>query len=298
MEIAALNARFGLDDRVRFAPGPGGMPHAVIMAGGAEAELALNGAQPLSFRHAGEPPILWVSRAAQYATGKPVRGGVPICWPWFGPHPDDPAKPAHGFARNQPWEVLETGPADDGAFIRLGLADNAATRALWPHPFRLELALTVGPALNVALIAHNPGDAPFRFGGALHSYFAVGDVGQVQILGLDGTAYHDKVGGGERRQSGPVTIAGEVDRVYRDTTATCTIVDPALGRRISVAKAGSHSTVVWNPWTEKAARLADLADDEYPQFVCVETALAEEDSVELAPGASHTLRTTISPEPL
>lgn len=296
MQIQDLNARFGLDDRLSFVAGPGGLPHAVLTAGGAEAEVALNGGQVLSFRHAGEPPILWVSREAVYAAGKPVRGGVPVCWPWFGPHPADASKPAHGFARNQLWEVLERGEANGGLFIRLGLSDSPATRALWPHPFRLELAVSVGASLDLALTAHNPGPAPYRFGGALHSYFTVGDVAQIRIGGLEGAAYLDQLSGATHTQAGPVTIGAEVDRVYRETTAACVIDDPALGRRIRVAKAGSRSTVVWNPWAEKARRLADLGDDEYPQFVCVETALAFEDSVELAPGASHTLRAVIGAE--
>src|SRR5690606_34573283 len=205
----------------------------------------------------------------------------------------DPDKPAHGFARNQPWELLEAGAAGDGAFMRLGLADSPASRSLWPHAFRLELTVTVGAQLDIALTTHNPGDAPFRFGGALHSYFTVGDVAAIAIHGLDGVRYLDQLSGEEHTQAGPVTIAAEVDRVYLATPATCTIDDPSLGRRISVAKAGSQSTVVWNPWVEKARRLSDLGDDEYKQFVCVETALAHADSVELAPGSSHTLRATI-----
>lgn len=294
MDISELNARFGLGDRLSFVAGASGLPHAVIAAGGTEAEVALNGGQVLSFRHAGEPPVLWVSRQAQYAAGKPVRGGVPVCWPWFGPHPDDAARPAHGFARTQLWEVLERGESDGGVFLRLGLADSPPTRALWPHPFRLELTVSVGARLDIALAAHNPGPQPYRFGGALHSYFTVGDVAQIQILGLEGASYLDQLTGATHAQAGPITVAAEVDRVYRDTAATCAIDDPGLGRRITVAKAGSRSTVVWNPWAEKARRLSDLGDDEYPQFVCVETALAHEDSVELAPGASHTLRAIIS----
>jgi glucose-6-phosphate 1-epimerase len=294
MNESALNARFGLGDRLSFVAGPSGLPHAVITAGGAEAEIALSGAQALRFRHAGEPPILWVSREASYAPGRPVRGGVPICWPWFGPHPSEPSKPAHGFARNQLWEVLASGESAAGLFIQLGLSDSPATQALWPHRFRLDLMVTVGASLDLTLTAHNPGPAAYRFGGALHSYFTVGDVAQIQIHGLDGVSYLDQLSGATHTQSGPVTIGAEVDRVYRETTAACVIEDLALGRRISVDKAGSRSTVVWNPWAEKARRLADLGDDEYPQFVCVETALAHDDSVELAAGASHSLRAIIS----
>lgn len=298
MELGSLNERFGLPGRVEFVAGPGGMPHARLRAGRFGCEVALQGGHVVQYGADGEPPVLWVSRQALYAPGKAIRGGVPVCWPWFGPHPDDPGKPAHGFARTRLWEATGSGETAAGVWLRLGLQSDENTLALWPHSFDLELTVTVGPRLDLALVAHNPGDAPFSFGGALHSYFTVADVTRASVAGLEDARYFDQLTGAEHVQQGPVTIAGEVDRVYFDPGPGCAIHDPLHGRRITVTKAGSGTTVVWNPWREKAARLADFADDEYPGMLCVETALALGDSVALGPGASHTLRATIAVEPL
>ena len=276
---------------------------ALVRGAGAEATIDLQGATVTHFRPAGEDPVLWLSTRAVYAPGRAIRGGIPICWPWFGPHPDDPGKPDHGFARNRRWSVLGAAIAEDGAtVIRLGLWDDEVTRDLWPHSFALELEVAVGVALRVSLIARNTGSAPFTCTGALHSYLAVGDVTRIAIHGLEGCAYVDKVdGGAEKVQQGAVTIVGETDRVYRDTVATCTIDDPVLGRRIAVAKRGSRSTVIWNPWQEKARRLTDFDDDAYPRMLCVEagyprTGVALDDTITIAPGAEHHLETTIGVE--
>lgn len=298
MELAELNERFGVAGAVKFTAGPGGMPHAHLRAGGSHAEVALHGGHVLRYGDDGAPPVLWVSREAIYASGKPVRGGIPVCWPWFGPHPADPAKPAHGFARNRLWHVLASGAEDGRAWLRLGLSDDEATRALWPHPFALELAVSVGPDLDVALMMRNTGDGPATCGGALHSYFGVADVTQARIMGLEGSRYLDQLTGAEHEQAGSVTIGAEVDRVYYDEGEACAIEDPGLGRRIVIRKAGSRTTVVWNPWVEKSRRLADFADDEYTGMLCVETAMALGDTVALAPGAEHTLRATIWAEAL
>jgi glucose-6-phosphate 1-epimerase len=298
VDLESLNGRFGMPGRVEFVAGPGGMPHARLRAGRHGSEVALQGGHVVRYGAEGEPPILWASRQALYAPGKAIRGGVPVCWPWFGPHPADPAKPAHGFARTRLWEVTGGGESADGVWLRLGLRSDEATLALWPHPFALELTVTVGPRLQLTLATHNPGARPFSFGGALHSYFTVADVTRASVEGLDGARYIDQLTGEELRQEGLVTIAGELDRVYFDPGPSCAIRDPLLGRRITVTKTGSGTTVVWNPWREKAARLADFADDEYPGMLCVETALALGDSVTLAPGASHTLRATLAAEPL
>lgn len=298
MEPAAFNDRFGIAGGLEFTAGPGGMPHALLRAGGASAEVALHGGHVLRYGADGAPPVLWVSRHAIYAPGKPVRGGIPVCWPWFGPHPSDPAKPAHGFARTRLWEVLASGADAGRPWLRLGLRDDEDTRALWPHAFALELTVALGAALDVALTMRNTGDAPLICGGALHSYFAVAAVTQARIIGLEGARYLDQLTGAEHTQVGAVTIGAEVDRVYHDGGARCAIEDAGLGRRIVVGKAGSRTTVVWNPWAEKARRLADFGDDEYHGMLCVETAMALDDSVTLAPGDEHTLRATIRAEQL
>ncbi len=292
-----IGERFGIAGRVRVEAGPSGLPHLLLETPEALVELAVQGGQVLRYALAGGPPVLWVSREAIFAPAKAVRGGVPVCWPWFGPHPSDPARPQHGFVRTMLWELRETGADDTTTWARLGLGDSPATQALWPHAFELELTVLVGRSLAISLAMRNSGAAPFSCTGALHSYLSVGDIAQTQIDGLDGVRYLDKVdGGAEKTQAGPVTIAGEVDRIYQETIDACRIRDEALGRVVVVEKAGSHSTVVWNPGAEKARAMRDFADDEYSGMVCIEAANAADDTIELAPGASHTLRTTLSVE--
>ena len=294
-DLQALNDQFAIPAYLSFVAGPEGLPMAEIGNQHSMAIIALQGAHVAHFQPLGQAPVLWVSRLSSYALGKSIRGGIPVCWPWFAQHPSDPSKPFHGFARTAMWGVRGAGVLEDDATqLRLGLLDSDASRALWPYAFELELVVTVGPQLQAELIARNTGEAPFTVGGALHSYFQVGDVARAAIQGLAGSTYIDKVDGGAQRvQQGPITISGETDRIYLDTTAECVIEDPALGRSIRISKAGSRTTVVWNPWAEKAALLADCGDEEYLNFVCVETANAADDVYEVAPGAEHRLIQTI-----
>jgi glucose-6-phosphate 1-epimerase len=297
-DISMLNANFGITRQVVFADGPGGLPVVTVQNSAAEATITLQGAHVLSFQPQGGPPVLWMSQHARFAPNTPIRGGIPLVFPWFGPHPTDPSKPQHGFARTMLWEVLGTSAGASGATqVRFGLHDTEQTRDLWPHAFALEYAVTVGRALEAELIVRNTGEAAYTWSGALHSYFTVGDVRQIAVRGLDGAPYLDKVNGGQRKiQHGDVTFDREIDRIYLDTDAACTIHDPVLRRVIHVAKQGSRSTVVWNPWIDKARAMADFGDDEYPGMVCVETANAADDAVTLAPGEEHRLKVIIAAE--
>jgi glucose-6-phosphate 1-epimerase len=299
-EIERVNSEFAIMDHIQFDSGPGGLVIANVNNQHAAATIALQGGHVITFQPHGQEPVLFVSQRSRYEGGKAIRGGIPICWPWFGPHPTDDSQPAHGFVRFLPWTVLEThGPRDGISQLRLGLTDSPTTRRYWPHGFRLELIVTVGSALHVDLQIHNTDHDSWSCTGALHSYFPVGDVTHIAIEGLDGTDYIDKVDGGARKtQHGAIMIRGETDRVFLDTTTICTITDPGLSRRIVVEKRGSRSTVVWNPWIDKARLMADFGDDEYRRMVCVETANAIEDVIQVAPGATHTLGTTIDLEAL
>lgn len=298
-DVEELERRFGVADHVTFGTGPGELgPVARVANRHATATIAPHGAHVMAFQPRDQQPVLWVSAKSAFRPGKAMRGGIPVCWPWFADHPTDRTKPAHGFVRASPWSVAGTEVTDEGATcVRLRIADDDATRALWPHRFELELAVTVGRALDVALAIRNTGAATFTSGGALHSYFTVGDVTRVAIHGLDGRTYVDKVDRLARKvQVGAVRIEGETDRVYLDTTADCVIDDPALRRRITIAKAGSRSTVVWNPWRAKAAAMADFGDAEYPGMVCVESANAGDDVVSVPPSGEHVLRASIAVE--
>ncbi|MBI2501690.1 MAG: D-hexose-6-phosphate mutarotase [Candidatus Latescibacteria bacterium] len=298
LSLDQLNQRHALEGHLHFAPGPGGLPIARIANAQAEGALVLQGAHVLHFQPRGQQPVLWASQHSFFAPGRPIRGGIPVCWPWFGAHPTDPGKPGHGFARTSAWEVLGTRTSPEGTLIELGLLPSPATLELWPHPFSLRLRAFFGTQLRVELHIHNSGDQPFSISAALHSYFSVSQASAIAISGLEGGAYLDKVSGAPLRQEGPVRISEETDRVYQDTTAECSIEDPGLGRRICIAKQGSRSTVVWNPWIAKAARLEDFGDQEYRQMVCVETANAPPAQLTLPPGAAHCLQALIRVEPI
>lgn len=284
-----LNQQFAIAGQLKFVDAAAGVPVAEITTPHATARIAVQGAQVLEWQPAGQQPVLWVSRAAVYQPGKGVRGGVPVCWPWFGA--GEAGKPAHGFVRTRMWEVRETGQGmADSVFIRLGMKDDESTRALWDHGFDLELIVTVGATLKMELVTRNTGTTAFEISEGLHTYFHVGNVNQAQVLGLENTEYLDKVLDFARdTQVGAVSFSGETDRVYIDTTSDCVIDDAKLNRKIRVAKSGSTSTVVWNPWIEKEKGFADMAAGEYQEMLCVETVNAGDTRVTVAAGTTHNL---------
>ena len=291
--IDALNARFAISGHVSFGQIGPALPVIDIQTPSASARVALQGAQVLTWQPTGQKPVLWVSKAALYAPGKAVRGGVPVCWPWFGARD---GLPAHGFVRTRMWEMRESDCDAAGQVkLRLGTTDDANTRALWDHAYDLELVITIGTTLNMALVTHNTGVAAFTITDALHTYFRVGDVTRATVHGLDGCTYLDKVQNfAQARQTGAIDFTQETDRIYVDTANDCLIDDKAWGRRIRVAKQGSTSTVVWNPWREREKALADMTAGDYREMVCVETCNAGPDQITLAPGQSHTLSAHIS----
>ena len=301
MTLSELNQRFAIPGHVQFKEGPGGLTVAEVANAHAESLIALQGAHVMTWQPRGQAPVVWLSKFAKFAPGKSIRGGVPICWPWFGPHASDAKLPGHGFARTVMWEVKKTEALADGAtFISFGLVDTEANRAQWPHPSTAELRVTAGKELKVELVTRNTGTAPFQIGEAFHTYFHVSDLADMAIAGLDGCAFLDKVDGGQRKtQQGAIVIEGEVDRVYLDTEADCLIEDRGLKRRIRIAKEGSsRSTVVWNPWTEKADKMGDFGPNGHRGMVCVETANAVDNVVTVAPGAEHSLVAVYSVEAL
>jgi len=290
MSIEQWNTEFGISGQLRFIEGVGGLPFVEISNENATATVSVYAGQLLSYLPADEAAdLFFLSEHAYYQPGKAIKGGAPVCWPWFGPDPEEHGRPAHGFVRNRQWNVISTAASSAGETkLTLGLMDTDETREIWPKSFELQLEITVGASLTLELITRNRGDQAFTITQALHSYFKVGDISQVQVLGLEGDSYLDKVNGGaEKKQSGAVTIAGEVDRIYTDVQLEQVINDGALGRRIHIASSGSRTAVVWNPWSEICTNMADLADDAYQQFICVETANAAEDVVEIQPGSEH-----------
>ncbi len=289
--IDTLNRQFALPGALHFVNGSGDLAVAEIQTPLTSARVALQGAHLLAWQPTGAQPVIWLSQAAIFAPGQPVRGGVPVCWPWFGARD---GLPMHGFARTRLWQIRAASTDVAGQVVlRLGLQDDADTRALWNHAFDVELVLTIGATLSMSLVSRNTGDQAFTLTDALHTYFCVGDIERTVVLGLDDCDYLDKVHNFARaRQSGAVEFTGETDRIYVDTTADCVIEDGAAQRAIRVSKSGSSSTVVWNPWRDKV--FADMAAGEYQQMLCVETCNAGPDQITLAPGQSHVLTAHIS----
>jgi glucose-6-phosphate 1-epimerase len=297
MSDFATLLRSTLPPSVRAETGPGGLPRLAIKTRVGEAQVYFQGAHVTAWQPASAAePVLWMSKSSYFEAGKPLRGGVPICFPWFGAHASDPKAPGHGFGRLRDWSLIEASESADGsATVALELASPVPLTPLWPHAFRAVHRVTVGATLTMALEVTNPGTDAFSFEEALHTYFAVRDVRNVTVTGLARTDYLDKVTGFDRKTQGdePIRFEGETDRVYLNTTAACVIEDPGARRRIAIRKTGSDATVVWNPWVAKARAMPDYGDDEWPEMVCVETCNVNVHARTLAPGASHTMTAII-----
>ncbi|HOC25811.1 MAG TPA: D-hexose-6-phosphate mutarotase [bacterium] len=278
---------------MRTFPGKGGLPMLEIENRAAKALISLYGGQVLSWQPLGEEQVLFISAKSWFEAGKAIRGGVPVCWPWFGPHPSGGGLPMHGFARLQEWRLqhVTSTQANETSAV-LELEDSPATLALWPHPFQLRLQVDVGAHLRIALTMTNRDTEEVEITAALHSYFQLGEAELVHITGLDDTFYIDTLQQEHTTlQQGQIKIDREINRIYLETGSSCTIYDPALERQIVVKKEGSRSTVVWNPWQERSRAFQDLGGEEYKRFVCIEAGNVRQDRILLAPAASHTLAT-------
>jgi glucose-6-phosphate 1-epimerase len=286
---------------VSLRSGRGGLACLAIDTPVCSGEIYLHGAHVTGWRPRGSAPVIWMSAHSAFLPGKPIRGGIPICFPWFGPHPADATRPPHGLARLSSWTFDGVAGRADGAVeVNLSLRTEADPVARWPHRFELSFRATFGQELALELGVRNVDESACLFQEALHTYFSVGDIRRVTVEGLSGATFVDKVRGGERsvQDSSPLHFAGETDRVYLGCETATTIVDPVLERRIVIEKQGSRTTVVWNPWIAKAAAMPDFGDDEWPAMVCVESANALDDAVTVVPGESHRLQARIRVEPL
>jgi D-hexose-6-phosphate mutarotase len=267
----------------------------------ASGRLFLQGAHVTEWQPAGHEPVIFLSEKSAFIPGKAIRGGVPIIFPWFGARAGDPSAPQHGFARTEEWVLVSVDHEIDlGVSVVLRLADSVETKAHWSHPFTAEYRVTFGRILHMMLKIENRAASAVTFEDALHTYLAVSDVRNASVHGLKGTTYIDKVDGGARKalDHDPLRFSGETDRVFLNTTASIHLDDPGWQRRVTVEKFGSASTVVWNPWTEKARWMPDFGDEEWQRMVCIETANAADDAVVVEPGAVHTLTTDIIVHPL
>ena len=249
------------------------------------------GAQLLTWHPAGEPAVVWTSPHARFLPGKPPRGGTPLCWPWFGPH-TNPDYPAHGLVRAKEWTLESYTRGTDGTdSLHFSTTTSPDSSPLWPFNARLDVTYHLGRTLTLTLDTTNLGAEPITITEAVHTYFGVGDVREVEIQGLSGSTYMDRLEADARKvQTGAIKIASETDRVYLATAPECSIVDPVLKRTIKISSQGGQSKVVWNPWSEKAAKLGDLGESDYLQMVCVESGNIADDEVAIASGERHSLQ--------
>lgn len=304
LELDQLNKQFSFhksDSQLSLIAGKGGIPLIEVFNRYASAIISLQGAHILSWAPNGKDGVIWLSEDAKLERGKSVRGGVPVCWPWFGAYEAGRAGftasqkenefPAHGFARTTRWEIISTESLPNGnTRISFTTSPSAETAHMWPKDTTVQYIITIGDKLELELITHNNGSEAITIGQAFHTYFSVGDISDVIVHGLNEADYLDKPDGFKRKQQhGAILIEGEVDRIYLDTTSTCIIDDSSLKRSIIINKFGSHSTVVWNPWQEVAEKMGDLGKDGYRKMLCIETANAAEDVVSIDPGKAHQL---------
>jgi glucose-6-phosphate 1-epimerase len=289
VRIAALNERYGLDGVARIEECNGGLSRLSIATSLGNAEIYLYGAQVTSWKPGGFDEVLFVSEKSNWQQGKAIRGGIPICFPWFRGKPDDPKAPIHGFARTKEWELDSIRRESDGSVVvMLWTASDEETRRWWPHEFRLEYLIRVGQSLDLELKMQNTGQSELQFQEALHTYFNVGDVTRVSVQGLDGLRYLDnRDGNREKQQQGDLVVTKQTDNAYLDAAGAVEILDPSLGRRLVTEKSGSVSTIVWNPWNDGAANMPDFGDQEWRGMLCVEGGNVLEQGVALQPGGTH-----------
>lgn len=285
--------QYEIAGRVTMLEGNGELPKIEANSDGGTAEIYLHGATVTDFRKRNEPPVLFTSRCSRFAVGQPIRGGVPIIFPWFGPREGEPS---HGFARSAEWELHETSTVPEGGVsLRFGLP-NADRWATLP-PFIANYIVTVTDKLGLELVVTNASaDQEFSIETCLHTYFVVGEIGGVSISGLKGQNYLDAVENYALNTEAKehLTISGETDRIYLDSTGPVEILDQKLARRIRIEKSGSASTVVWNPWSAKAQQMPDFGNEEYRQMVCVESGNVRKNRIVLAPGKSSVLSVVLS----
>jgi glucose-6-phosphate 1-epimerase len=279
--------------------GRGGLLEVRVTSPHATGEMYLHGGQVTSWKPAGADEVLFVSDRAHWQDGRAIRGGVPVCFPWFGPRAQQAGAPAHGFVRTKAWRLDSVVEIDGDVTVSMSTESTDDTRRWWPADFRLVHRVTFGATLVMALEVTNTGAAPLRFEEAAHTYYRVADIGAVRIGGLRGTRYLDAIDSArEKTQEGDIAIVSETDRIYVNNGGTIDIYDPASHRQIRVATEQARTAVVWNPWIAKARALPDLGDDEWKRFVCVESSNVSPAAVDLAPGQPHRMRVVVTVDDL
>jgi glucose-6-phosphate 1-epimerase len=297
--IEELNSRLGIADRARVLTDEAGIPKVLVTTPQCNGEMHLHGAQVTSWKPAGAEEVIFLSRQARWEEGKAIRGGIPICFPWFRAKADDSHAPAHGVVRTKIWTLESIAQNADGITVSMCTQSDPDSRRWWPADFRLLYRVTFGSELKLELTVSNTGAKSFHFEEALHTYYRVGDVRKVRIRGLDGVTYLDNTDSNKKKkQNGDVVISSPTDYAYMNTQNPLQLLDPVLNRSIHITKQNSDATVIWNPWAEGARALSDLGDDEWQHMVCVEGSNILENAVDLAPATDHKITVTMTVNPL
>ncbi|EOZ5528870.1 D-hexose-6-phosphate mutarotase [Vibrio metschnikovii] len=259
----------------------------------AVAGIALHGGHVVSFRPTGQDDLLWMSKKAIFDGKTALRGGIPICWPWFGRL----ATPAHGFARSSQWQLIEHRENEQGVIVVLGLDSNQQTRSVWPHEFQLRLSIEISDSLTVRLTITNTDQKAWTFSGALHSYLNVADVRETTITGM-GSDYIDSLQNDQWCQGEEtLTLRDSIDRVYTKPQSHIQVQDHQRQRTLVVDNQGHNSAVLWNPWAQGAQSMGDMQDDGYLTMLCIEStwhAPSLTAGKVLQPGETHCLSTRIT----
>ena len=293
--VEELDQRFGIPGVARITEGNGGLPRIQITGSRDEGEMYLHGAQVTSWRPVGMDEVLFLSSKSRWQEGQAIRGGIPICFPWFRAKADDPKAPAHGFVRTRTWQLQSIVQEERGVLVSMSFESDEQTRHWWPGEFRLSYRVVFGRELILELFCTNTGKTGFRFEEALHTYNRVADVAHVRLEGLDAVHFLDNTdSNAEKVQHADVKITGPTDNAYLSTQNNVELMDPELHRQVRLKKSNSRTTVVWNPWQEGATRLNDLGNGEWMQFVCVEASNILNASVDLAPGEENKLTAVLS----
>ena len=302
MTPTELNARFSLPGKISFDTGRGGLTRVTLNSEHAVAEVYLHGAHVTRYQPHGGKDLLWVSDKSWFENGKPIRGGVPICFPWFGNRASGPLnnnlpdQPGHAFVRLVDWSVESVDARTDGRVsITLVYRSGAHSRQWLEGNFEVRHIVTVGKSLQMSLLVRNLGPQSFTFEEALHTYYAVGDIRQTLVHGLEGREFiGTPTGAAIQKSDKPIAFESYTDSIYPETDGVCTIEDRSLGRKIRIDRVNSRSTIVWNPWIKRAIEMPDFGDEEWPGMLCVETANARAQAVTLGPSAQHLMRAIIT----
>jgi len=292
--IEELDSRFAIAGIAHVVAGNGGLHKVCITSPAASAEMYLHGAHITSWKPRSAEEVIFLSKHSRWEEGRAIRGGIPICFPWFRAKADDPNAPPHGFVRTKAWQLESINSDGDAVTVGMSTGSDESTRKWWPADFRLVYRVTFGIELKLELTVTNSGTTSLRFEEALHTYHRVGHIKNIHIRGLDGVTYLDNTDSNrEKVQHGDVVIVSQTDRAYVNSQQTLELVDPGLHRRIYITKENSLTTVVWNPWRDGAQTMPDLGDDEWQQMVCAEASNVLGLAVNLAPGQQHTMKVNI-----